>query len=204
MPKYPEHIDQLDNFYQSELANVEVLPPADMWDRISASLEDERNKKGGSSTFTNNQKSIGIVALIVLIGVSASVYYMNQESEPNNKSSLPVINTPRTDNTTTPKNESTDQLINNTTTNTSRSQKSKDTKSINYTPAENNSVVEEPLNTEYQIQPSVEPKAEVIEVAPVEKQEEPVEKAAKKKVSFKDKHKQGYQDSTRNLFVPGK
>ena len=30
------------------------------------------------------------------------------------------------------------------------------------------------------------------------------EKAPKKKVSFKDKHKKEYQDSTRNLFVPGK
>jgi hypothetical protein len=203
MSKYPEQIDQLDNFYQSEFANVEELPPADMWDRISASLEDERNKKGGFSSFTTNQKSIGIVILLAFIGVSTSIYLMNKEDEPN-KSVNPIINTTSTGNNTTPINKTTAPQLNNTTTNASRSLKTNTSKSTDYTATENNSSVEEPRHEEYQVQTIEQPKAEELNNVPVEKTEEPVENTSKKKVSFKDKHKQGYQDSTRSLFVPGK
>jgi len=199
--KYPEELDQLDSFYQDQLGNVEVLPPADMWDRISASREKDRNKKGFGFPFSNNQKNIGIVILLVLIGVSSAVYFLNNDSEPGTKNSVPVINTP-TDNSTAPENESTDteQPINKTTKENIRSKKTSDAKTVEYNTTENNSSLEEVKTEVYQIQPKIE----VVDIVPVEKQEEPAEKAPKKKVSFKEKYKKEYQDSTRNLFVPDK
>ncbi len=205
--KYPENTDQLDNFYQKELAEVEVLPPADMWDRIRASYDTQQDKKGFVISFNTTQKRIiGIILLALLFSISTYIY-LKSHSNPQEKRNTPVI--PQTNINTNfapieqPENNTTSGNPNSEKENSHTIRKEKirveqnNTNINTTTPLEKNTTEQtQELKTESLNNSS----SDIV----VEEAEPTVEKAPKKKVSFKDKYKKDYQDSTRNLFVPNK
>lgn len=204
MPKeYPEHIDQLDNFYQQHLVDLEILPPADMWDRISASYaEGSAGKDKPGFIFHNRKKLIGIVAATIFISASTYFYVANSPQPAPEQNSIPVLEKENISDSTVQYLEKEEEEIVNTTTETQNVitpnpslseitavKEEKPTKIKHYDNKTTEDVNEMVVN-----EPALEAQPEIIveEITP------------KQKVSFKDKHKKDYKDSTRSLFVPGK
>lgn len=209
--EYPEDIDQLDSFYQQELADVEVPPPADMWDRISASYDKEQNKKGFVIPFSKTQKRIiGIILLALLFSLSTYVYLRSdKKSTPPLKENTPALphqeKPDRSHGIDQKEQKSTlegkDRQVKETSRTLNSSNNKQDhNKKIN----PSSTALEKDNHTEPQQELKAEPVNKNASENTVEETEQVVEKAPKKKVSFKDKYKKDYQDSTRNLFVPSK
>ncbi len=78
MPKFNEHIDELDAFYQSSFEEGEMQPPADMWDRIEASYDKQKEKTKPKPFYTkrNFWLMVGAVILLLLL-----MLFFNSSSE---------------------------------------------------------------------------------------------------------------------------
>ena len=205
--EYPEHIDQLDNFYQQHFAELEILPPADMWDRISASYaEGKVDKEKAGFLYNNKNKLIGIVAVTLFISAS-TYFYVNHSNKPTpDQNGTPFLEKENVQDSVSLYQNENKKLGDRPSVKKDKANKSKLDNTTTSSSVENNSSTN---NNQYADE-TTEPTTEMIVNEPALEQKEEIqpeviqEKAPKKKVSFKDKHKKEYQDSTRNLFVPGK
>ncbi|HSZ72778.1 MAG TPA: hypothetical protein VK750_08875 [Cytophagaceae bacterium] len=198
--KYPEHIDQLDDFYKSQLADHEVDAPDGLWDKINAG--NHSAKKMTPSGLSTAQKLIGIG--VIVLGLIAGCYYIYISSHPNNPS-----------------------LDNNKIPATIEQPVEEDTHSSTTTKKENNNITPSPekkttnknsslLKHQEEEQQPIEKTAEenqkeeptVIDNTPKEELKTDstaaIKTVPKGKIKFKDKYKKEYQDSTSKIFIPGK
>lgn len=217
MSEYPEHIDQIDDFYRSQLADHEIEPPAGLWDKISAnafettSPEAQATIGSGSSAvsslLTSTQKLIGIGTATLLIVAGTFYWYSNKTEQSQTESETPPavekpLQTPQDSVNSTETTTDEEQVISPTH---SAQEKNNVPSSINkveessVTPDERdesnsqilpeNKVIAEPDKTRTDTIADIQTTPKV---------------APKEKVKFKDKYKKEYQDSTRKIFVPGK
>ncbi|MDB5273038.1 MAG: hypothetical protein JWO58_1405 [Chitinophagaceae bacterium] len=203
--KYPEDIDQLDDFYKSQLADFEITPPDHLWDKISAgqaagTSASVAGNNASSSFLSGTTKIIGLS--VVTCGlIAAGLYYFifrSASPSPNDHTEAPAIEqsvekTNESGNThTTPANSNpTEATHPSSSVHPGNPQQNAQNGQSN--PAQETSTEGTPvlINT-----PKEELKTDSIaEIKPVEK--------PKEKVKFKDKYKKEYQDSTSKLFVPG-
>ena len=77
--KYTEDIDKLDSFYQENLREASVEPPAALWDKISTSYSEQTKPK---SIFFKNRILI-LLLLLLLISASGSFLYFRNSSSVN-------------------------------------------------------------------------------------------------------------------------
>lgn len=204
--EYPEHIDELDSFYKKQLADAEVAPPTDMWDRIAVGMEKENSKKAGG-VFSNHKKTIVVLLLLLfIIATIGSYIYTSKNKTDNNTPVKQEIETPTnlekhthdSINVTHPS-----QTEESSTETFSSTQKIKKNNSLKNSAKEALSKKENEIRVEETKQVISETKEKDITVQDPVIEETPIEeKKPKKKVSFKDKYKKEYQDSTRSLFVP--
>jgi len=208
MSEYPEHIDQIDDYYRSQLADHEIEPPEGLWSKISlGALETPSAEvKAAAVRFTNTQKYLGLLAGAVIL-VTGTFYFYNhkQEAPASTQDTLPVIEQPIDQHTvSSPETEGTTIK----TVPPSGQIQEKDN-----TPASNTTNGESVIAPEVSDNPSSEPKIEPSAITPVTTEEhkadslaeiKTTQKVPKEKVKFKDKLKKEYQDSTRKIFVPGK
>ncbi|MDF2455733.1 MAG: hypothetical protein K0R51_1726 [Cytophagaceae bacterium] len=214
MSEYPEHIDQIDDFYRSQLADHEIEPPAGLWDKISAhafetpSSEAQATIRSKSTLLTTTQKLIGLGAATLLIVAGTYYWYSNKPGQTETESeTIPAVEQPAegihdfTNSTETNTND--EQLISPTHSST---EKNNTPSSIHKTEEESSVLPEVKEETNSELQPEntviAEPqKTRADSIADIQT----TQKAApKEKVKFKDKYKKEYQDSTRKIFVPGK
>ncbi len=220
MSEYPEHIDQIDDFYRSQLADHEIEPPAGLWDKISANAFETSSPEAsatigsGSGTssistlLTSTQKFIGLGAASLLIVAGTFYWYSNKtEQTPTESETPPALQQPL---------EGPNDSANSTKTNTNEEQVISPTHSStekNNVPALINQDAESSDIPGTQETQTNEIKTEVplVNTAAIEKHKAdsiaeiktaPV--LPKEKVKFKDKYKKDYQDSTHKIFVPGK
>jgi cytoskeletal protein RodZ len=214
MSEYPEHIDQIDDYYRSQLADHEIEPPEGLWDKISLGAFDTPSAEAHAASpallLTNTQKMIGLGAVILLMIAGIFYFYFSnpKETKPSENDSLPANEQPQNNpgkNGASADNVSSDKAIKNSSSSNKINQpiqESSSTKKIN-----------ESLTTPLLEEPVVETKVEPVVIAPVVQEQTKVDslaeikttqKAPKEKVKFKDKYKKDYQDSTRKIFVPGK
>ncbi|MDB5258381.1 MAG: hypothetical protein JWM14_3076 [Chitinophagaceae bacterium] len=209
MSEYPEHIDQIDDFYRSQLADHEIDPPEGLWGKISlGALETQSPEvKAGAVRFTNTQKYLGVIAGAIIL-ISGTFYFYNRKQEipASHQDRIPAIEQPVDHQNTisAPDTEGTPSKVG------SPSNSSKGKTNTPASVSTNGESVSDPRTIE---NPSTESKTEQPVVVPVIPEEQKLDsvaeikttqKAPKEKVKFKDKYKKEYQDSTRKIFVPGK
>ncbi len=193
--KYTEDIDKLDAFYQDALQEASIEPPAHLWDKISMANEKEKPKG-----FYLKRSTLILLLLLCLLSVSGLVVYLGKDKTPE----APEKNLPEHYNQpNTPaapdhldKNSSEKENLNATNTVKNISGNPNQTKAI--VPVTNDSLTatSRPATTETTKTPEITkaPKDSIV-TTPVE--------APKKKLSFREKHKQeANKDSLRPLFVP--
>jgi hypothetical protein len=206
MSEYPEHIDQIDDYYRSQLADHEIEPPEGLWGKISLGvLETQSPEVKAATGFTKTQKYLGLLAgAIILISGTFYFYNRSQQAPASQQDSIPVIEQPANQQST-PSSDT--EEINSNSVSPSNQAKGKTN-----TSATTNSVNQESVNPESQETPASESKVEQ-PVVPATQEEQKADsvaeikttqKAPKEKVKFKDKYKKDYQDSTSKIFVPGK
>ncbi|MBC7486245.1 MAG: hypothetical protein H7282_05805 [Cytophagaceae bacterium] len=207
MSEYPEHIDQIDDFYRSQLADHEIEPPEDLWGKISLGVLETPSPevKAAAARFTNTQKYLGLLAGAVIL-VTGTFYFYNhkQDAPASNRDTMPAIEQPVDQHEISPAEKEGATI--------KRITPSGQVQGKTNTPSSNTVNGESVIAPEASENPSSESKVEqpaIIPVTPEEKVDTTVEiktipKAPKEKVKFKDKLKKEYQDSTRKIFVPGK
>lgn len=207
MSEYPEHIDQIDDFYRSQLADHEIEPPEGLWGKISlGALETPASEvKATAIGFTNTQKYLGLLAgAVILVTGTLYFYHHKQETPSSTQDTIPAIeqqidqqsgSSPETKGTTINTVTPSDQVQVKThapSSNTINDGSATDQALENQLPE---SKIEQPA-----LVPATQEEQKADSVAEIKT----TQKAPKEKVKFKDKLKKEYQDSTRKIFVPGK
>ena len=208
MSEYPEHIDQIDDFYRSQLADHEIEPPEGLWGKISlGALETPSPEvKATAVGFTSTQKYLGLLAGAVIVIAGTFYFYNHKQQVPSStQDTIPAIeqqidqpsgSSPETNGTTIKTVTPSDQVqgkTNSPSSNTSNGE---------------SVIVPDALENQSQ-ESKIEPPV-IIPVIPEDQKADSsaelktTQKAPKEKVKFKDKLKKEYQDSTRKIFVPGK
>ena len=213
MSEYPEHIDQIDDFYRSQLADHEIAPPEGLWDRISLGAFETQSTESSAaihsssssaSLLTTTQKIIGGTSAALLIVAGLFYFYSNKEqvktleynAQPSTEQPTEELNNTHT---APGENNYNERSISPSTNKKTNSATVKEGES---TPVPNDQ--EAPVNENQEEVPVI------INTVPQEEKVDSIadikttQKAPKEKVKFKDKHKKDYQDSTRKIFVPGK
>lgn len=210
MSEYPEHIDQIEDYYRSQLADHEIEPPEGLWSKISLGALETQNTeaKSAAARFTTTQKYLGLIAgaIILLTGI---FYFYDREREipASHQDTIPAIEQPVDQQNTIPSQE-TDGV--NSKTNSPSGQSKGNNPSQVSPNTKNGESITVPENSEHT---ASELKVEQAPLVSVPSEEQKVDSLAeikttqkipKEKVKFKDKYKKDYQDSTRKIFVPGK
>lgn len=217
MSEYPEHIDQIDDFYRSQLADHEIEPPEGLWEKISLSAFETQSPQTNDSTasvssaalFTKTQKIIGLGITSFLIVVGSLYFYFNKENSTPIENTLPSIDQPTQEqktNTSTPEIQGSEHKTSSSTV-TPLKNKEQQSTSINKNEGE---LIINPEVLEKQTDGNQADAPVIIPLVTEEKKADSIadikttQKSPKEKVKFKDKYKKDYQDSTRKIFVPGK
>ncbi len=79
--RFTENIDQLDEFYRQSFEDGGMEPPADMWDRVESSLDQNNKKKKGF--FSKRNILISVVALLLLALIAWWMLLLTDKSIPN-------------------------------------------------------------------------------------------------------------------------
>lgn len=194
--KYTENIDQLDSFYQDNLRDISIEPPAAVWDKISVSYSAQKKPAGLFS-----KKTTLLLLLLFAVGAAVGGFLCFENTKEGNGSvekSTRIIKE-KTENRKeeTGKNQETEKSIEE---NWNRKQKTGKVKVID-------GVVNEGIATPLATAPLVETPNPIV----VELSSKPdsisgaKEIVPKKKMSFREKHTQNIKsDSLRPLFVPVK
>jgi hypothetical protein len=185
--KYSENIDQLDSFYQDNLREASIEPPAAMWDKIRASYQKEKKSR---SLF--NRKTL-LLALLLLLFVSASgiLLFIKKEKADSNPTNDPKFIEEKTAPVFPLENNSLPENNANINT-TSKKQRAHSEKN-------NTSTITDTVKA---ITPITEPRDP--EQAKPDGISTPTE-TPRKKLNFREKHTQNVvKDSLRPLFVPVK
>lgn len=217
MSEYPEHIDHIDDFYRSQLADHEIEPPEGLWDKISLGAFEAKSpaeanaavnaSSGSASLLSATQKLIGVGGAAALLVAGALYFYTNKQNlHPVENNTQPSIEQPV--------EELNHDTVNNNSSESSTVQESISPSSDKKSSATTNSQSVESVNAPNAIETPVNETPEevpaIINTPPQEQRADSIadikttQKAPKEKVKFKDKYKKEYQDSTRKIFVPGK
>jgi len=210
MSEYPEHIDQIDDFYRSQLADHEIEPPEALWDKISMGAFGTQSQEADAASsfhFTKTQKYFGLLAASVILIIGSYYYYVSTQELPMENDTAPVIEQPLEQhyNKDTPATQQENETESNSSTHQLNTEKDapaslhkKEGESV-IIPSVENTAKEHPTETAPVVNiPQEEQKADsTTEI-------KTTQKTPKEKVKFKDKYKKEYQDSTRKIFVPGK
>jgi hypothetical protein len=217
MSEYPEHIDQIDDFYRSQLADHEIEPPEGLWDKISLSAFETQSPEASDSTasassaalFTKTQKIIGLGITSLLIVVGSLYFYFDKDNSTPTENTLPSTDQPAEEqntNTSTPELKGSEHKTSSSTV-TPLKNKEQQSTSINKhegEPTTHPEVLEKQADENQTDAPviisSVTEEKKADSIADIKT----IQTSPKEKVKFKDKYKKDYQDSTRKIFVPGK
>ncbi len=209
MSEYPEHIDQIDDYYRSQLADHEIEPPAGLWDKISLTALDTPAPEANAAAFrlTSAQKYLGSLAGIIILVVGAYYFYASKQESTMDEDNAPVIEQPleQNQNNTSPENHGENENLKEVTPNSSNKIKNSTNASDSLhqkteESTSNSEVIENKTEDLPILTPAVTEEHKADSIADIKT----TQKAPKEKVKFKDKYKKDYQDSTRKLFVPGK
>lgn len=192
--KYPENIADIEKYYQESLEGISIEPPTAVWDRIESALDQNKKPKGFFYFFTKRNLFLAS-ALFIALGLTG-YYFLNEKNTPS-------------------ENQSIEKEFSGIIPDSTYNEKENESK-----PPQNDSKVKGDKKDQLNKENSVEQKSEATTVMPhsnvdsstfkqpeivnsTEPKQEPVEtKEVKEKVSFKEKYKKKYQDSTRQIFVP--
>lgn len=206
MSEYPEHIDQIDDYYRSQLADHEIEPPEGLWSKISVGALETKapDVKATVVRFTNAQKYLGLLAGSIIIIVGCYYFYASKQNVKVEEDTVPLIEQPvkQIHEYDSPANQkentpSANPLKNNTSTIDSLHKKGEE---VITSPNEIEEQADETKVAVPLINTSEIEKLKADSIAEIKT----AQKKPKEKVKFKDKLKKEYQDSTHKLFVPGK
>ncbi len=193
--KYTENIDKLDSFYQENLREASVEPPATLWDRISTSYSEHKKPKSASL----RNRTLLLLLLLLLTSATGAFLYFGNGSSVNEETG-----------TRSSEQKKKEVEVGNSGQETgNKKQEKKGAATVNNKKGAGNSQEknETEIDSVSAVSPAViETSRPVVEETKVKPDTVSIGKEIpKKKVSFREKHTQNIKaDSLRPLFVPVK
>lgn len=195
---HPENIDDIENFYRDQLKDLDIEPPAEIWNNISTKLQQPTKPFYKTSGFF-----VGLTATLVAI----VTLFLIQSSQNDQK----VIDDFKKDHHLTPEKDSQQPVDEPTKSSSEKAGQTISTQKNNTNkPGTNTTVVVTPKDSVRQQETSDIPADTKINTDSETKTEEKTTenktetKTEKKPKSFFEKQTEAYKDSTRQLFVPKK